>query len=41
MTTPARLNELSSAENPARVLLDRLGYEYTPREALAVEWAVV
>ena len=41
MTTPAKLNELNSAENPARELLDRIGYEYAPREALAVERAVI
>ena len=37
MTTPAKLNELNSAENPARELLERLGYEYVPREVLAAE----
>ena len=37
MTTPARLNELNSAESPAHVLLERLGYVYVPREALAAE----
>ena len=37
MTTQARLNELSHAENPARELLERLGYTYVPREALASE----
>jgi len=37
VTTPARLNELSAAESPARNLLERLGYEYVPREALAAE----
>ena len=41
MITPAKLNELSSAENPARELLERLGYEHVPREALAAERAVV
>ena len=37
MTSPARLNELNSAENPARELLERLGYAYVPREVLAAE----
>jgi type I restriction enzyme R subunit len=37
MTTPARLNELSAAEDPARKLLEQLGYEYMPREVLAAE----
>jgi hypothetical protein len=37
VTTPARLNELSAAEDPARELLERLGYEYVPREVLAAE----
>ena len=37
MTSPARLNELNYAENPARELLERLGYEYVPREVLAAE----
>ena len=41
MTSPARLNELNYAENPARELLERLGYEYAPREGLAAERAVV
>ena len=41
MTTPAKLNELNSAETPARELLEWLGYEYVPREALAAERAVV
>ena len=41
MITPAKLNELSSAENPARELLRRRGYEYAPRDALAAERAVV
>ena len=33
MASPAKLNELSSAENPARELLERLGHVYVPREA--------
>ena len=37
MTSPARLNELTAAENPARELLERLGYSYVPREVLAAE----
>ena len=32
MTTPAaKLNEYSHAELPARVLLERLGWTYSPR----------
>jgi type I restriction enzyme, R subunit len=37
MSTPDRLNELTHAEDPARMLLVRLGYEYVPREILAAE----
>jgi type I restriction enzyme R subunit len=37
MTSPADLNELHHAETPARELLERLGYTYVPREALAAE----
>lgn len=37
MTTSAHLNELNHAENPARDLLVRLGYEFVPREVLAPE----
>ena len=37
MTTPANSNELNYAENPARELLERLGYAYVPREVLAAE----
>ena len=37
MTTPATLNEYSQAEEPARVLLERLGWAYVPREPLAAE----
>ena len=36
MTSP-KLNELNSAENPARELLERLGYTHVPREELAAE----
>ena len=37
MTPPRKLNELNSAENPARELLERLGYTYVAREELAAE----
>ena len=37
MTTPAKLNEFNHAEEPARRLLERLGWTYVPREALAAE----
>ena len=37
MTTPAALNEYSQAEEPARILLERLGWTYVSREALAAE----
>ena len=37
MTSPAKLNELNLAENPARELLERLGWTYVPREELAEE----
>ena len=37
MTTPAKLNEFNHAEDPARLLLERLGWNYAPREALAAE----
>ena len=37
MTTPAKLNEFNAAENPARRLLERLGWTYLHREALAAE----
>ena len=37
MTTPSVLNEYSQAEEPARVLLERLGWTYVPREELAAE----
>ncbi len=36
-TTPAKLNEFNHAEDPARWLLERLGWTYVPREALASE----
>ena len=37
MTTPSKLNELNHAEDPARRLLERLGWSYMPREVLASE----
>ncbi len=37
MTTPAKLNELNHAEDPARRLLERLGWRYVHRDALAAE----
>ena len=37
MTTPAKLNEYNHAEEPARQLLERLGWTYVPRSALAAE----
>ena len=37
MTTPARLNEYNHAEEPARRLLERLGWTYVSREGLAAE----
>ena len=37
MTSPAKLNEYHHAEEPARALLERLGWTYVPREALAAE----
>ena len=37
MTTPSALNELHQAEEPARALLERLGWTYVPREALVDE----
>ena len=39
MTSPAKLNEYNRAEEPARELLERLGWLYAPREALAAERA--
>ena len=39
MTTPSKFNEYSQAEEPARALLERLGWTYVPREALASERA--
>ena len=37
MTTHAKLNEYNHAEEPARVLLERLGWACVPRETLAEE----
>ena len=37
MTSPTKLNEYNHAENPARELLEKLGWTYVPREALAPE----
>lgn len=39
MTSPDELNELGQTEDPARKLLERLGWTYVPREALATERA--
>ena len=37
MKTPAKLNEFHAAEDPGRRLLERIGWSYVPREALATE----
>ena len=37
MTSPSKLNEYNHAEEPARVLLERLGWTYIPRDVLAEE----
>ena len=34
---PFRLNEFNHAEDPARLLLEKLGWTYVPREALSAE----
>ena len=34
MTSPVKLNEYNHAEEPARVLLERLGWTYVPIEVL-------
>ena len=39
MTSPSKLNEYNHAEQPARLLLERLGWKYVTREALAAERA--
>ena len=35
MTSPSKLNEFNHAEDPARQLLEQLGWTYAPAEALA------
>ena len=37
MTTPAKINELNAAEDPARKLLERLRWTYVHRDAVASE----
>ena len=37
MTTPTKLNEFNHAEDPARRLLEQLGWTYVPAETLAAE----
>ena len=37
MVTASKLNEFNHAEDPARLLLERLGWTDVPREALAAE----
>ena len=37
MASPAKLNEFNHAEEPARLLLQRLGWTYVPRDVLAAE----
>ena len=37
MTTPNKLNEFNHAEDPARRMLERLGWTYVPAEQLAAE----
>ena len=37
MTSPAKLSEYNHAEEPARALLERLGWTYVPRETLMAE----
>ena len=39
MTTPNKLNEFNHAEEPARRLLEQLGWTYVPAEQLALERA--
>ena len=36
-TSPTKLNEYNHAEEPARILLERLGWTYVPRQSLAAE----
>ena len=37
MTSPSKLNEYNHAEEPARLLLERLGWTYVPRDVLEPE----
>ena len=37
MTSAAKLNEFNHAEDPAHRLLERLGWNYVPRETLVAE----
>ena len=37
MTSPAKMNEYNHAEEPARVLLERLRWRYVSRETLAAD----
>ncbi len=37
MSQPAKLNALHHVENPARELLEKLGWTYVPPETLAAE----
>ena len=37
MTSPSKLNEFNHAEEPARLLLERLGWTYVPRDVLEPE----
>ena len=37
IVTASKLNEFNHAEDPARLLLERLGWTYVPRDALAAE----
>lgn len=40
MTSPSKLNEYNHAEESARVLLERLGWTYVPRNELAAELSI-
>ena len=37
MTTPSKFNEFNQAEEPARIMLEQLGWTYVAREELAAE----
>ena len=37
MTSSYKLNEFNHAEDPARRLLEKLGWAYVPRESLVAE----